>query len=110
MTHIFNEQTKVTGDVPLETSGDPLATWVSGTLTLTLATTAYLIPASEQAGRRQLILYNGSDTDMFIGASTVTVDNGILLAAGGTMTIDAGPGLYAVCAGAGKVLRYLEGK
>ena len=88
----------------------PLATWVSGSLTLTNATTAYLIPASEQVGRRTLILYNGSDTSMFIGASTVTVATGILLVAGGTMTIDAGAGLYAICASAGKILNYLEGK
>jgi hypothetical protein len=87
-----------------------LATWVSGSLTLTSATTAYLIPVSEQVGRRQLILYNGSDTNMFIGSSAVTVATGILLATGATMAIDAGANLYAICASAGKVLNYLEGK
>lgn len=92
-----------------EISDNPLETWVSGTVTLTNADTAYKIPSSEQSGRRLLILYNGSDTDMKIGASTITT-SGILLAAGATMAIAAGANLYAACASAGKVITYLEGK
>jgi len=88
----------------------PASTWVSGALTLTDAATAYKIPASEQASRTVLILYNGSDTDMYVGSSAVTTSTGILLATGATMTLDAGSGLYAICASAGKILRYLEGK
>jgi hypothetical protein len=93
-----------------EISDNPLDTWVSGVLTLTNATTAYRIPSSEQSARRVLILYNGSDTDMYIGASDVTTSTGVLLSAGATMSIGAGANLYAICASAGKILRYLEGK
>lgn len=96
-------------NLPATYSPLALSTWVSGTVTLTNANTAYKIPSSEQSGRRTLILYNGSDTDMIWGASTITT-SGILLTTGLSVAIDASANIYAACASAGKVLTYLEGK
>lgn len=81
---------------------------VTTVLTLTNADTAYKMPASELANRKLLVIYNASDTDVYIGSSSVTTANGILLPAGGTMSLDCEKDLYAVCGTAGKQIRILE--
>lgn len=88
----------------------PLNTPTTTAVTLTNASTTYLLPTSQLADRRTLIIYNVSDTDMFIGSSSVTTTNGILLPSGGTMNIDVSTGLYAVCGSAGKIINCLEFK
>ena len=77
------------------------------TITLTSATTAYQIPATPIATPHLLILYNSSDTDMFIRFTTGTT-NGWGLGTGQSMTIDMGASekLFAYCASAGKILKY----
>lgn len=91
-------------------SETPLSTFISSTVTLTNADTAYKLPSSEMSGRRQLVIYNASDADIYIGDSTVTTSTGILIPAGGTLCIDASANLYAVCGSSGKTIRVLEGK
>lgn len=92
----------------LITNSNSLGTPTTTALTLTTANTAYLMPASELSGRRTLIIYNVSDTDVFIGSSLVTTTNGILLTSGGEMQLDVSAGLYAVCGSAGKIINILE--
>lgn len=94
----------------IKTNTNSVNTLVSTTITLTLANTAYLLPASEQSARRSIIVYNNSDTDCYIGASGVTTATGILLASGATMSLDCSSGLYGVCGTAGKTLNVLEMK
>lgn len=93
---------------PLPVKDKALGTPTTTALTLTTADTAYLLPASELADRRTMILYNCSDTSVYIGSSSVTTTNGILLAAGGTMTFDVSSGLYAICGIDGKIINILE--
>ena len=103
--------TIATDDVNLaaiKTSVQALDTPVTTVLTLADADTAYKMPASELANRKLLVIYNASDTDVYIGSSSVTTDNGILIPAGGTMSLDCEKDLYAVCGTAGKQIRILE--
>lgn len=88
----------------------PLSTWVSTAVTLTDADTAYKLPTSEQSGRRTIVVYNGSDTDCYVGSSAVTTSTGILISSGQTISLDASAGVYGICGSAGKILRVLEGK
>jgi hypothetical protein len=85
----------------------PAGASANGTVTLTLATTAYSIPASASAKSNVLIIYNGSDTDMYIGYDTLT-SGGILLPSGGVMNFDLGANqvIYAYCGSAGKIINY----
>ncbi len=79
----------------------------NGTVTLTDADTAYAVPATASTKNHILILHNGSDSDMYVGYATLTT-GGILLPAGGTMTVDLGASqkMYAYCGSAGKVINY----
>lgn len=79
-------------------------------ITLTLANTAYILPASELAGRRLIQVHNISDTDVYYGNADVTVDNGMPLFSSNYMEREMSSGLYACCASAGKKLRILEYK
>jgi len=87
---------------------DPLDTPLSSNVTI--GNTATKIPASEQSGRRLVVIYNGSDEDMYIGGSTVSTSNGIKLAVGISMSIECSAGLYGICTSGGKVLNVLECK
>jgi hypothetical protein len=81
----------------------------STSVTLTNATTAYKLPPSELANRKSIIIYNSSDTDCYIGDSTMTtVTKGILLPSGGVISIDAASNLYGICGATGKILITLE--
>lgn len=85
----------------------PIGTGSNGSVTLTSANTAYAIPATASTKNHILILYNGSDTDMFVGYENTNA-NGILLATGKTREFNLGISqqVYAYCASAGKVLTY----
>jgi hypothetical protein len=85
-------------------------TYVSTALTLTTENTAYKCPAPEQASRELLVIHNSSNYDVYIGSSSVTVANGILLIPGSTLSIASTSGIYAICATAGVVIRVLEAK
>lgn len=79
-------------------------------VTLTTANTAYLLPASEQAGRKIIAIYNKSDYDVFVGGSGVTVDNGMLVEPGDKYFQDSESGVYAVCATASVKINIVESK
>ena len=104
---ILNPSTEEKQDA-INASVKAFTTPTTTALTLTTLNTAYKLPTSELANRRTLILYNVSDTDMFIGSSSVTTTNGILLPAGGTMNIDCEKDLYAICGTSGKIINVLE--
>ena len=76
------------------------ATILATNVTLTSADTDYKLPTSEKSGRRTIIVSNNSDTDVYLGQTGVidcdaTTPIGILLPAGGTITLDCSTGLYA---------------
>jgi len=87
-----------------------LTTFVNTTVTLTTEDTAYKLPTTEQSGRKTIIIHNNSDTDVYIGSSSVTTATGVLLPAGGNMSLDAESGVYAVCGTASKSINTLECK
>ena len=86
----------------------PFKSYVTTQLTLTTANTTYKLPATELTERRQIVLYNVSDTDMYVGASNVTTSTGILLPSGGNMSIASNSDLYAVCGTSSKAINILE--
>lgn len=88
----------------------PFTTCVNTAVTLTTADTAYRLPTSELADRKSITIHNASDTDCYIGGSSVTTSNGILLPVGGTMTLDAESGIYGVCGTSNKTLNIMESK
>jgi len=88
----------------------PLSTQLGSEITLTNADEDYLLPAAEQAGRSILVIYNISDTMVYIGGNGVSTANGMPLASTKYMVIPASANVYAVCGSAGKKLRLLECK
>ena len=85
----------------------PIGTGSNGSVTLTIAATAYAIPAIASTKNHIIILYNGSDTDIFVGFQNTNA-NGIPIPAGGVMNFDLGANqqLFSYCASASKVLTY----
>lgn len=85
----------------------PSGAGANGTVTLTLASTAYQIPASTPVTAYTIIFYNGSDSDMYFGFATLTTA-GILVPSGGTMTVDLGANqaMFAYCLSVGKIINY----
>jgi len=92
----------------IETNTAAIDSVISSVVTLTTLDTPYLVPSSEQADRRTVIMYNKSDTDIFYGDSSVTTDNGILIPAGGKDAVDVESGLYIVCGTDSKEITILE--
>jgi len=88
----------------------PLSTTLGSAITLTNADTVYKLPAAEQAGRSILVIYNISDTTVYIGGSGVATTDGMPLASTKYMVIPASANVYAVCGVATKTLRLLECK
>jgi hypothetical protein len=117
LNRAFNENTdKLKVENSVQTDGSQKtqmvvpSTWVTTAVTLTTLNTAYLLPASEQVSRKVIIIYNVSNTAIYIGNSSVTTATGIMLPASGTMTMDSESGLYAICGTSGKIVNVLEGK
>ena len=80
---------------------------------LTNADTDYLLPSSEKANRRTVIVSNNSTYDVYLGqAGEIDADAstpiGILLPAGGSLILDCSAGLYAQSNTAGISLSVTE--
>ncbi len=91
----------------------PFAGPTTTNVTLTSADTDYLLPDSEMDGRRTIIVSNNSASDVYLGQTGVidadaTTPIGILLPAGGTLTLDCASGLYAQSDTAGVELTITE--
>ena len=67
----------------------PSGTGSNGSVTLTNANTAYSVPSTAPTGNYTIILYNSSDTDMYVGYEDSN-SNGIELPSGGRMSFDLG--------------------
>jgi hypothetical protein len=72
-----------------DNAGYPSGTGTNAAVTITTSATA--VPASAPTKNYVLALYNGSDTDMYVGYQN-TNSNGILLPSGGVMSLDIGYG------------------
>ncbi len=85
----------------------PTGAGTNSTRTLTDADTSYSVPTTAPTKNYVLVLYNGSDTDMFWGYEDSNA-NGILLPSGGRVNLDLGANqqIYCYCGSAGKVLTY----
>lgn len=80
----------------------PFTTILTSEVTFAAAGTDHLLPASEMSGRRAMIISNNSNIDIVVGSagainSASTPIKGVLIIAGGNMTLKAVPGLYAQC-------------
>ena len=85
----------------------PIGSGVNGIVTLTSSATAYAIPTTASTKNHNIILYNGSDTTIFIGYQNTNA-NGIPILAGKTMEFKLGINqqLYGYCASSGKIMTY----
>ena len=85
----------------------PIGTGSNGLVTLTSSATAYPIPATASTKNHFIILYNGSDTTIFVGYQNTNA-NGIPILASKTMEFKLGADqrLYGYCASAGKIMTY----
>lgn len=103
----INPATEEKQDAIITAVKNPSGTASNGTVTLTSASTAYAIPTSAPTTDYTMIVYNGSNSDMYLGFATLTT-GGILLPAGGTLTVDIGASktLFAYCTSAGKIANY----
>jgi hypothetical protein len=83
----------------------PTGTGSNNTITMINANEAYSVPTIASTKNHVLILYNGSDTDMYWGYSTL-ITGGILLASGATMSINLGANqtIFMYCGIAGKII------
>ncbi len=85
----------------------PAGSGSNGSVTLTNADTAYAVPSSAPTEKYVLVLYNGSDTDIYWGYENSN-SNGIILEAGEKVSLDLGANqqIYCYCGSAGKVITY----
>lgn len=79
----------------------------NGSITLTDSNTSYPIPSAPPSIKYTMIIYNNSDTDMYIGYGDNS-SNGILLQSGEIINfkLGANQSMYAYCLLAGKTLIY----
>jgi hypothetical protein len=79
----------------------------NGSITLTDANTSYTIPSSPPSTKYTMIIYNNSDTDVYIGYGDNN-SNGILLESDEIINfkLGANQSIYAYCLLAGKTLIY----
>lgn len=87
---------------------DGMASHLGSSVTLILANTAYNLPSSELAKRKNIIVMNNSAYTIYLGGSGVLTTTGLPLAASEKMTVDSESGLYAICGSAGAEVRILE--
>ena len=75
------------------------------TFTLTVANTAYAIPASPPTDYYTLLIYNASDTDVYFRFTT-GITAGVKIATAASLSVDLGPNqqVYVYCGLAGKVI------
>jgi hypothetical protein len=104
----YEKDRTVTGTVTVDIPS--FSTILSSPITLTNADQDYLLPAAEQADRLVLVIYNSSDTTVYIGGNGVETTDGLPLASSKYMVIPASSNVYAVCGVAGKTLRLMECK
>jgi len=85
----------------------PVGSGSNGSVTLTDAATAYAVPATASTEKHVLVLYNGSDTDIYWGFANSN-SNGLLLPPDGKASMNMGVSqqVYAYCASAGKAITY----
>lgn len=88
----------------------PVTTYVNTAVALATASTAYLLPGTEQADRKSVVLYNKSNVDVYIGGSAVTTSTGVLLSSGDMIAIDAASGVYGVSGTTTGTINVLEMK
>ena len=108
MTKRMDWEIAVDGNVRPFAVDLPFTVMANTQVTLTTASVAYLLPASEMTERRQIILYNGSSSDMYIGCSDLSGTKGQLLPSGGNMSLACNSGLYGLCNTAAKVINVWE--
>jgi len=87
-----------------------LSTFVNTEVTLTTASTAYLLPATEMTDRKAIVVYNKSANDVYLGGSGVTTTTGLLLSPDTSITLNISSSLYAICATASTAINVLEMK
>lgn len=97
-------ETLITSD----TSG--LTVHLATEVTLTTAGTAYLLPSTEQAGRRLIEVYNKSDANVYLGGAGVTTTTGMLVEPGDKYFKDATSGVYAVADADATKINVVESK
>lgn len=96
----------VTGVVDLS----PFTTFLTTVVTMTIASTAYLIPPAPMSGRLMMLIYNDAGENIYIGGSGVSTADGIPILDGKIIIVSASNGVYACCGTAGKTVRVLECK
>tara|TARA_Y100000389_G_C17423128_1_gene497940 strand:- start:1015 stop:1278 length:264 start_codon:yes stop_codon:yes gene_type:complete len=80
----------------------------NGTITLTLADTAYQIPSSAHASRKQVIINNTARYPIHIGGSNLTTSNGIIIQPFEQLKLNSSEGVYALCETAAEDISYIE--
>lgn len=110
-----NNRTEVstTNPIPVTEVINTLGAPTTTNVTLTNADTDYKLPSSEKEGRRSIIVSNNSAYDVYLGQTGVidcdaTTPIGILLPAGGSISLDCSTGLYAQCDTGGVSLTVTE--
>lgn len=86
------------------------STLKSSSVSLTTGSTAYLLPTTEQTGRRILAILNTAGEDIYIGGSDVSTTNGFTIFDDKYFIIGASEGVYCVCSSSSKTVRVLEAK
>jgi hypothetical protein len=83
---------------------------LSQEVSLTTADTPYLLPASALANRKSLMIYNNSDTDVYVGGSPIATSDGMPIPTGKSiyLSVDADDGVWAVCGTNTKTVRIME--
>jgi hypothetical protein len=88
-------------------NGANIATKPSG---VSVTTSATALPATALAGRRQIMIQNLHNKEIFIGDSAVSSSNGLRVAAGATLTLEVGEDviMYGIVAAGTAACRVLE--
>ena len=109
-TLVFQNNTNRIVSGTVATLFTPYNTILGSAITLTDADQDYKLPASEQLGRKILVIFNISDTTVYIGGAGVETTDGMPIASGKYMVMPFASDVYGVCGSAGKILRLSECK
>lgn len=78
------------------------SSWVAGTMSVTNSASEAKVGASRLAGRQSLLVYNGTNVNIYYGPSGVTTTNGIPIFPQQQLTLSIGNlGVYLIAAAAG---------